>query len=111
MRCSSLPGGAAGPAAAALVESWQARVAATASALAAHVEALRVAADAYGAAERAAVGALEDRPDEVELELRASWTPQDADLEPHLTAWGTLLCTTAGLPPMPDGVSILGRRR
>ncbi len=56
-------------------------------------------------------GALEDRPDEVELELRASWTPQDADLEPHLTAWGTLLCTTAGLPPMPDGVSILGRRR
>ena len=56
-------------------------------------------------------GALSDRPDEVELELRASWTPVDGDLQPHLTAWGTLLCTTAGLPPMPDGVSILGRRR
>ena len=56
-------------------------------------------------------GALADRPDEIEVELRASWTPTDADLQPHLTAWGTLLCTTAGLPPMPDGVSVLGRRR
>jgi hypothetical protein len=55
-------------------------------------------------------GALVDRPDEVEVEIRASWTPVDGDLGPHLVAWATLLCTTGGLPPMPEGVSILGRR-
>ena len=55
-------------------------------------------------------GALADRPDEVEVEIRASWTPADGDLGPHLAAWSTLLCTTAGLPPVPDGVTVLGRR-
>ncbi|WNB84414.1 DUF3000 domain-containing protein [Cellulomonas sp. ATA003] len=55
-------------------------------------------------------GALADRPDEVEVEIRASWTPPDGDLGPHLSAWATLLCTTAGLPPMPDGVTVLSRR-
>src|SRR5919107_3983527 len=30
-------------------------------------------------------GALADRPEEVEVELRASWTPLDAELGPHLT--------------------------
>jgi Protein of unknown function (DUF3000) len=55
-------------------------------------------------------GALLDRPDEVEVEIRASWTPLDGELGPHLSAWATLMCTTAGLPPMPDGVTVLGRR-
>jgi hypothetical protein len=55
-------------------------------------------------------GALADRPDEVEVEIRASWTPLDGELGPHLMAWATLMCTTAGLPPMPDGVTVLGRR-
>jgi len=55
-------------------------------------------------------GALADRPEEVEFEIRASWTPADGDLGPHLVAWATLMCTTAGLPPMPDGVTVLGRR-
>ena len=55
-------------------------------------------------------GALLDRPDEVEVEIRASWTPVDGELGPHLSAWATLLCTTGGLPPMPDGVTVLGRR-
>jgi hypothetical protein len=55
-------------------------------------------------------GALADRPEEVEVEIRASWTPADGELGPHLAAWATLLCTTAGLPPMPAGVTILGRR-
>lgn len=53
---------------------------------------------------------LADRPASVELEIRASWTPVDADLEPHLQAWATLLCTAAGLPPLPDGVAPLPRR-
>ncbi|WP_448060174.1 DUF3000 domain-containing protein [Cellulomonas hominis] len=56
-------------------------------------------------------GALDERPELVELEMRASWTARDEDLGVHLRAWGTLLCTIAGLPPLPDGVVPLGRRR
>ncbi len=55
-------------------------------------------------------GALAARPDEVEVEIRASWTAEGPDLGPHLQAWGTLLCTSAGLPPLPDGVVSLGAR-
>lgn len=44
----------------------------------------------------------------VEIELRASWTPTDAALGPHLTAWAELLCTAAGLPP--PGVVVLPKR-
>jgi len=54
-------------------------------------------------------GALAERPGEVEVEIRASWTP-DGDLAAHLTAWSAVLCTAAGLPPLPDGVTSLGRR-
>ncbi len=55
-------------------------------------------------------GALADRSPSVELEVRASWTPTDAIGE-HLRAWAGLLCTVGGLPPLPDGVSALTRRR
>lgn len=55
-------------------------------------------------------GALADRPPSVEIEVRASWTPLD-DIARHLQAWGTLLCTVAGLPPLPQGVATLPRRR
>jgi hypothetical protein len=51
--------------------------------------------------------ALADRPSGVEIEIRASWTPTDDDLRLHLLAWTDLLCTVAGLPPLPDGVSAL----
>lgn len=54
-------------------------------------------------------GALSDRPVTVELEVRASWTPRD-DVARHLQAWGTLLCTVAGLPPLPEGVATFPRR-
>ena len=54
-------------------------------------------------------GSLTERPGEVEVEIRASWTP-DGDLASHLTAWSGVLCTAAGLPPLPDGVTPLGRR-
>lgn len=63
-------------------------------------------------------GALEERPPSVELEIRASWTPvltpgaESAELAAHLGAWGDLLCTLAGLPPLPEGVVALsGARR
>jgi hypothetical protein len=55
-------------------------------------------------------GALAERPAEVEVEIRASWTP-DGDLGDHLAAWAGVLCTAAGLPPLPDGVAALSPRR
>ena len=56
-------------------------------------------------------GTLEERPDEVEVEIRASWTAPDGDLRPHLQAWVDLLCQAAGLPPLPPGVTAIGPRR
>jgi hypothetical protein len=55
-------------------------------------------------------GSLATKPATVELEVRASWTPV-GDLGEHLAAWATLLCTVGGLPPLPDGVAPLARRR
>lgn len=55
---------------------------------------------------------LDDRKATVEMEIRASWTPTGPDLGIHLEAWADLLCTIAGLPPLPDGVVALpGQRR
>ena len=55
---------------------------------------------------------LADREPSVEMEVRASWTPHGSDLGAHLLAWSDLLCTIAGLPPLPDGVVALpGQRR
>lgn len=55
-------------------------------------------------------GQLEERPDGVEVEIRASWTP-DGDAGDQLLAWSTMLCTAAGLPPLPEGVTALSRLR
>jgi hypothetical protein len=55
-------------------------------------------------------GALERRAEQTELEIRASWTAADSDLGDHLRAWATLLCTAAGLEPLPDGVVPIGPR-
>jgi hypothetical protein len=49
-----------------------------------------------------------------EVELRASWTPvvtSAADVVRNLQAWSELLCLTAGLPPLPDGVVPIAPRR
>jgi hypothetical protein len=56
-------------------------------------------------------GSLENHPDDVEVEIRASWSPPGSDLGPHIRAWGALLCTSAGMPPLPEGVTSLGLRR
>jgi hypothetical protein len=56
-------------------------------------------------------GSMSDRPATAEIEIRASWTPLRHDeLGDHLVAWGDLLCTAAGLPPLPAGVVPLTRR-
>jgi hypothetical protein len=42
----------------------------------------------------------------VDVEMRASWTAEDTDLDRHLTAWLDVLGNAAGLPP--PGVRLLG---
>jgi hypothetical protein len=57
-------------------------------------------------------GGLTDREASVEMEIRASWTPGDDPVADHFRAWGDMLCTVAGIPPLPDGVLPLpGQRR
>ncbi|MGY1844946.1 DUF3000 domain-containing protein [Modestobacter sp. SYSU DS0875] len=42
----------------------------------------------------------------VEVEIRASWTAEDTDLDRHLAAWLEVLGDAAGLPPV--GIHLLG---
>ncbi|OJX94528.1 MAG: enoyl-CoA hydratase [Micrococcales bacterium 73-15] len=56
-------------------------------------------------------GGLEVRGHEVEVELRASWTPGSTDLGPHLRAWVAATAWAGGLPPLPENVTALGARR
>jgi len=49
-------------------------------------------------------GVMAQEPATAEIEIRASWTPLDADLAPHALAWGDVLTTAAGLAPLPPGV-------
>ncbi|MFB7369363.1 DUF3000 domain-containing protein [Streptomyces sp. NPDC056222] len=49
-------------------------------------------------------GGLAERRPATQIEIRASWTPQEGlggvpDTAAHLTAWCDLLCQIAGLPP------------
>ncbi len=44
-------------------------------------------------------GDLAGPPATADVEVRASWTPVSPDLGPHLSAWCSLLASTAGLPP------------
>ena len=60
----------------------------------------------------ASFGQLSVNEDSSEIEIRASWTPDDGnELERHLDAWIALLATAAGLTPIPEGVSSLPKRR
>jgi tRNA threonylcarbamoyladenosine modification (KEOPS) complex Pcc1 subunit len=54
---------------------------------------------------------LEDRAADTDLEIRASWSPDSADLTAHLNAWLALVEKCAGLMPLPAGVSALTRKR
>jgi hypothetical protein len=63
-------------------------------------------------------GRMADEDAGAQLEIRASWTPVAdpagdgaLDLGPHVEAWGELLCTASGLPPVPPGVAPLPSRR
>jgi hypothetical protein len=59
---------------------------------------------------------MADEEGTAQLEIRASWTPvptdgDNLDLRPHVEAWGELLCTAVGLPPVPEGVTAIPSRR
>jgi hypothetical protein len=68
-------------------------------------------------------GGKQDEPSSTGLEIRASWTPvagpsaagpgepDPPALAGHVAAWTDALCTAAGLPPVPAGVSVIAQRR
>lgn len=60
-------------------------------------------------------GGMADESGSAQVEIRASWTPvaddTGVDITPHIEAWGELLCTAAGLEPVPEGVAVMPSRR
>lgn len=61
-------------------------------------------------------GGMAEEPGSAQVEIRASWTPQvpdgaAMDVTAQVEAWGELLCTAAGLEPVPDGVTAMPSRR
>ena len=55
-------------------------------------------------------GGMADELTTAQIEIRASWSPI-GDLTSHVEAWGELLCTAVGLPPVPEGVTTMPSRR
>jgi hypothetical protein len=55
-------------------------------------------------------GGMAEEPGRAEIEIRASWSPIGG-VGRHVEAWGQLLCSTAGLPPVPAGVIVMPSRR
>lgn len=53
---------------------------------------------------------LADRARETQLEIRASWSPTTTNLASHLNSWCALLERSAGLEPLPEGVTPLSRK-
>jgi Protein of unknown function (DUF3000) len=60
-------------------------------------------------------GAKADEPPSTGFELRASWCPDDDEIEDEVCgavlAWSDLLAAAAGLPAQPPGTRALGGRR
>jgi len=58
-------------------------------------------------------GGMGDEEGSAQVEIRASWTPllEGGDVRAHVEAWGELLCTASGLPPVPEGVAVMPSRR
>jgi Protein of unknown function (DUF3000) len=59
-------------------------------------------------------GGLSPEGATAQLEIRASWTPigePELHIGAHVEAWAEVMCTAAGLPPVPEGVATLPNRR
>jgi len=85
-------------------------------ALTAHEAAYTAASGSVTRVATESFGGMAEEDSTAQIEIRASWTPVEADngqidVRPHVEAWGELLCTAAGLPPVPDGVAVIPSRR
>ncbi|WP_028651676.1 DUF3000 domain-containing protein [Nocardioides halotolerans] len=93
-------------------------------ALEAHGAAFHMASGTVTKVATESFGGMADDSAAAQLEIRASWTPlapagalgtatsrAQLDVGPHVEAWGELLCTAVGLPPVPDGVAVIPSRR
>jgi hypothetical protein len=59
-------------------------------------------------------GGLQPEGATAQIEIRASWTPvgnPELAIGAHVEAWAEVMCTAAGLPPVPEGVATLPNRR
>lgn len=54
---------------------------------------------------------IEDRKQEADVELRASWTPNSSNIGDQLIAWLKFVEQCSGLTPLPPGVSSISRNR
>ena len=87
-------------------------------AIEAHGAALRALGGTVTAVTNESFGTMADQPGGADIEIRASWTPVlgealevVVDVRAHVRAWLDLMCTAAGLTPLPDGVVALPRQR
>ncbi|WP_309647620.1 DUF3000 domain-containing protein [Nocardioides sp.] len=85
-------------------------------ALSAHGAAYTAASGTVTRVATESFGGMADEAGTAQLEIRASWTPisdeaSPLDVGPHVEAWGELLCTAVGLPPVPAGVTVMPGRR
>jgi hypothetical protein len=80
-------------------------------ALAGHGAQVTAAGGTVTRASSESFGALAEQRATAELEVRASWSPQEDDLTAHLAGWCDLLCYAAGLPPVTPGVASLAGAR
>jgi hypothetical protein len=81
-------------------------------------DALDARAAVYGAASGTATkvlssgfGELAGQSDGAQLELRASWTPDENSIAASVEGWSELLCLLAGLPPTAEAVGLLPHLR
>jgi hypothetical protein len=80
-------------------------------ALAGHGAKVTAAGGTVTRASSESFGALAEQRPTAELEVRASWSPEEDDLTAHLAGWCDLLCYAAGLPPVTPGVASLAGAR
>ena len=85
-------------------------------ALEAHAATFHAASGTVTCVSTESFGGMSDEDGTAQVEIRASWTPEvdedgNLDMGPHVEAWGELLCTAVGLPPVPDGVIAIPSRR
>lgn len=52
-------------------------------------------------------GDLAEEGQGAQVEVRASWSPLDSNVRPHIEAWSEFVCMLAGFPSTPDGVAAL----